>query len=382
MKLVIASDLAPRKIGGMESTIFGLSRAARELGHEVVCLFNGTAPPPVREHFDITDGEVREGLGGLQDSEERARWIRAIREERPDVLLLNFFPTTGVLPARIRLACPRARIVIYDKVSRVIPNRPWPKRILCRLRDRVTARRADAFAAVSGYVSTVLQRVDSVDPSRIQVIHNGIDPGRYAPGSAEPQADLAATCYLRPEKGIDVLLKALVHLKRLGRNLSLRIAGDGPCLEEYRALAAEEGLDRVEFLGKRNDIPDIFRSARIAVMPSVWPEAFGYAAIEAMACARPVIASDVGGLPEVVDHGNTGLLVPPGDPKALADAIKALLDDPQRRHQMAAAARLRVEKLFTLHRQVQQLLLLLRLIEAENPNGAPDHPLHSATHLG
>lgn len=360
MKLVIASDLVPRKIGGMESTIFGLSRAARELGHEVVCLFNGSAPTPVREHFGIVDGEIREGLGGLQKPEERARWIRAIREEKPDVLLLNFFPTTGALPVRIRAACPRARIVIYDKVSRVIPNRPWPKRILCQVRDRITAKRADAFAAVSEYVSTVLQHVDSVDPSRIWVIHNGIDPSRYAPGDAEPQSDLAATCFLRPEKGIDVLLSALVLLKREGRELSLRIAGDGPCLEEYRALAAKEGLDRVEFLGRRNDVPDIFRSARVAVMPSIWPEAFGYAAIEAMACARPVIASRVGGLPEVVEHNVTGLLVPPGDPSALANAIKQLLDDPQRTQLMALAARQRVERLFTLDRQIQQILELLQ----------------------
>jgi glycosyltransferase involved in cell wall biosynthesis len=369
MKLAIAADLIPNKVGGLESTLFALGREAEVRGHEVVYLFSGDATPAVREYFELEGCRLIEGLGELCEAAARPRWIEALKAESADAVFLLFFPSAERFTLQTRRACGDARIVFYDEVSRRIPRRPLLKDWAARARSWAINRRIDAFGAVSEYVATVLRTADHVPAGKIRVVHNGVDPARFAPTADDPDVDLAAVCHLRPEKGVDVLLEALALLKREGREVSLRLVGTGPHRDAYQAFARREGLAGVEFLNSRDDVHRIFPSARLAVVPSVWPEAFGYAAIEAMACARPVIASDVGGLPEVVDHGNTGLLVPPGDPKALADAIKALLDDPQRRHQMAAAARLRVEKLFTLHRQVQQLLLLLQMDPRRNGDG-------------
>lgn len=369
MKLAIAADLVPNKVGGLETTLFNLGRAAEGRQHSVVYMFSGHATPAVRDYFGLGSSRLIGGLGGLYDDGTRPHWLDALRAESPDAALLLFFPSAELFTAQVARACGRARIVFYDEVSRKLPQRSLPKRWAARARSWFINRRIDHYAAVSEHVASVLRIADHVAPEKIRIVHNGVDPQRFALASEEPSVDLAAVCHLRPEKGVDVLLESLARLKRRGRDVSLRLIGAGPHREAYEDFARREGLTGVEFLGLRDDVHRIFPTARLAVAPSVWPEAFSYAAIEAMACAKPVIASRIGGLPEVVEHGTTGLLVPPSDPEALADAIESLLDDPDRRATMAAAARDRVERLFTIDRQVQSLLQLLE--GDRHRNGSP-----------
>jgi glycosyltransferase involved in cell wall biosynthesis len=116
-------------------------------------------------------------------------------------------------------------------------------------------------------------------------------------------------------------------------------AGDGPALEDFRRQADTHRLRRFHFLGRRNDVPELVGSATVAVVPSLWAEAFGLTVAEAMAAGVPVVASSVGGIPELIDQGETGMLVPPGDASALAAALRELLDDPARRARMGPKAR-------------------------------------------
>src|SRR5205823_12324570 len=132
------------------------------------------------------------------------------------------------------------------------------------------------------------------------------------------------------EKDVATLLHAAALVVRQRPAFRLRIAGDGPCLPALRGLAKQLGLDdQVAFLGEVRDVAGLLATARLFVLPSL-TEGISLTLLEAMSCGLPVVATRVGGNPEVIVDGQTGLLVPPGDPPALAAAILQLLGDETR----------------------------------------------------
>jgi glycosyltransferase involved in cell wall biosynthesis len=133
------------------------------------------------------------------------------------------------------------------------------------------------------------------------------------------------------------------------------LIGDGPEAGSLAALSRQLGLqEAVRFLGTRSDIPQLLSLLDVVALPSL-EEGFPNVVLEAMAAGKPVVATRVGGTPEAVIHRETGLLVPPKDPRALADAILEVLDDPQRANAMGQAGRERVRKAFDLSRMVQEI---------------------------
>ena len=155
---------------------------------------------------------------------------------------------------------------------------------------------------------------------------------------------------LIPIKGHDVLLRALARVRQQLPEVTLEIAGDGPLEPELSATVSRLGLgERVSFLGRVAPPGPVFERAEVVVVPS-FGEGFGMVALEAMERGRPVVASDVGGLPEIVADGRTGLLVPPGDPEAFAAAIVELAGDPARAADMGAAGRKRALAEFSQER--------------------------------
>jgi glycosyltransferase involved in cell wall biosynthesis len=176
------------------------------------------------------------------------------------------------------------------------------------------------------------------------------------PGEAPPEAASRRILFVGrvvAAKGLQVLLRALTLL-----DAELEVCGDGWYMPRARALAARLGVaERVAFLGWRSalDLEQSYGRAAVMVMPSLWPEPFGLSGLEALARERPVVASATGGIPEWLDDGRAGLLVPPGDHVALAGAISALLDDPDRRQAMGAMGRSRVEADFSETRHVEAL---------------------------
>ncbi len=167
----------------------------------------------------------------------------------------------------------------------------------------------------------------------------------------------------KPHKTLDVLLKAMPLILEL-HAVELNIIGTGPRLDEYAALARSLRLEpSVHFLGhvEHSHLPTYYSNADLFVLPSI-RESFGLVLVEAMACGLPVVATRVGGLPEVVEEGVTGLLVPPNDPKALAGAINSLLDDPQRMRSMGAKGRQRVVEHFTWDKVAERMVGYFREI--------------------
>ncbi|HMI91437.1 MAG TPA: glycosyltransferase family 4 protein, partial [Polyangiales bacterium] len=215
-------------------------------------------------------------------------------------------------------------------------------------------------------------------PEKVEIVHNGVDLEEYAPGAfpvvpwrerigaAAHDLLIGFTGNLVPRKGVDVLIRAFARVQARRPDLQLLIAGRVPIgsptdyREHYAALARSLGVEaRVHFLGFVADVRPLVRALDVLVLPSL-QEPFGRSIIEAMALGTPVIASRVGGIPEVLDDGVDGLLVPPADDLALGHALERLVSDAALRTALSARAEQEVRARFDVARlteQMQQLLL-------------------------
>ena len=197
---------------------------------------------------------------------------------------------------------------------------------------------------------------------RLSVIPLGVDLDRFRPvspdsrevkasrrelGLSEGDAVIGFVGRLVPQKGLSYLLAAAELLQARYSNLRFVIVGDGPLRTELTIATTSSGNNRFYFLGERSDVPRLLELFDVLVVPSEW-EPFGIVNLEAMAAAKPVVAFDVDGIPEAIVHGETGLLVPHRDSRALASAIAKLLDDTSLRRRMGAAGRQRVEQRFNV----------------------------------
>ncbi len=267
------------------------------------------------------------------------------------------------------------------------PGRPWKAEqlgaggyALSSFCERTAIEAADAVVAVSkGMSEDILAAYPAVDPERIEVIHNGIDPEQYSPDPATGVLDAYGVDRGRPyvlfvgritrQKGI-VHLLAAAHDFDPGAQLVLAAgAPDEPEIEREviegveRLRAVRDGVIWIEKMLEKREVIQLLTHAAVFVVPSVY-EPMGIVNLEAMACETPVVASRVGGIPEVVEDPVTGLLVPPADPPALAAAVNELLRDPERARRMGKAGRQRVLDQFTWRAVAERTLeLYRRLIE-------------------
>jgi len=234
--------------------------------------------------------------------------------------------------------------------------RPWQFAL-----DRLTAVHARAEVCVSRAVARFQQEHTGLPAAFFRVIENGIDVGRFADapypppdrrGTGGENAPLVVSIgRLDPQKDFPTLLQAWKTVEAEFPGARLALAGTGPDEQSLRSICAFLRLANVEFLGFVQDVPALLRQASLYVQSSAW-EGFGLTVAEAMAAARPVIVSDADSLPELVTDGRTGVVVPKGRPEAFAAAMLALLRDPARAAQLAAAARAEALRRFPVERMV------------------------------
>lgn len=283
------------------------------------------------------------------DGAWRARHlVRMLRGARPDLFHAHL---SWPLAAKWGLAA-----AVVARIPSVATVHLIPEFELGRsshLQLRFLSRRVGRIIAVSGAVAAELVERFSWPAEKISVVYNAVEVERFgAEGSPALRAELGVSAgrplvltpaRLEKQKGHPALLQAATHLP----DAVFAFAGDGPDRGKLEALAADlEVADRVLFLGHRTDVPDLLAACDVFALPSLY-EGSSLAVLEAMAARRPVVSSAIGGTDELIADGEDGVLVPPGDAEALAEALRPLLADQRSRATLAGRAREKAERLFS-----------------------------------
>lgn len=329
----------------------------------VVCPPGAALAPRVRalsiacETFDL--GAIEKTRGVTWNLAQRlaptARLLETIGRFKTDRVLANgaFSFLAGVFAAKL------ARVpIIWVEHNTTLPNDTLVRRMIGW---------ADAVVVVSEAIRAQFIRLAPDAQHKIVRVYNGVDTKKFCANRATRTAVLRELAWsenacivgtvsrLAPEKGIAYFVEAANQLARVLPGARFIVVGDGPLRADLVALAE---TDFLRFVGLREDIPELLNAMDVFVLPSL-AEAFGIAALEAMACALPVVASDVGGLRELVVENETGNLVPPGDAAAITRAVLSLCSDTSRRRTFGASGRARVLQHFTLERQAQAMQAIL-----------------------
>jgi glycosyltransferase involved in cell wall biosynthesis len=245
---------------------------------------------------------------------------------------------------------------------------------------QLIARRADAFVAVSGPDRERMIELEGIPAAKVRLIPNGIPDPLPSQRSRGLRAELGipaetpllgAVATLRPQKALDVLIRAVAVLRPEFPTVQALIAGgDADRVERARLeqVAVEAGvLDAVRLLGERDDVPDLLEALDVAVLSSDF-EGSPLSVMEYMEAGLPVVATRVGGVPDVVEDGVTGTLVEPQDPPALALAVAELLRDPTRARAMGEAGRERRRRLFSIAATTAMVERLYEELAGESKN--------------
>ena len=350
------------RLGGAETLIAQLARVAPSTDLELSVLsLHGRSDEharlaPLLEESGVTPHylDVRRTL----DAQGFGRLVRFIKRAQCDVVHAH-------LEMAMTMALPAARLAGVPAVGTFHHvHRPLSGRASGRERLALeVATRSDAAIFVS---QASLQsfadryRRGRAIPSSWKVVHNGIDVDYFTPGSlpsgqAPLPTDLGLSgrrvvtvlAALRDFKGIQHAIAAWPHVLEQHGDARLLLVGSGSEEASLRAQVSELGLtDSVFFGGMRSDIPDVLRGSEIVLLPSIYGENLPTVLMEAGACGRPVVASDVGGISDIVRDGETGLLVPPGDPAAVAQALLRILNDQELGRRLGQAGRRQVEQHF------------------------------------
>ena len=331
-------------LGGGEKA---LATLLRDLDRDIEVTVIGTDPAVVEAvAAERPSARIRmvRGVKDKWDAAGIAAQFRAIREVRPDVLHANGNAWTCQYALSAGVATRGVRTLAVHHA--MIPPRNRRQVWLNRLK----LKRLDGHVAVSRTGARSVEEMSGLASGSVRVIYNGVPDTPVAPLPRRVEGPVIGSVgRLSHEKGHDVMLRALAALP----DVTGVLVGDGPDRSSLEALARELGLgDRLIMPGWQADPRPWLPTFDVFVMPSRL-EALGLAMIEAMLASRPVAASSVGGIPEVVRDGETGILVPPDDPAALADALRLMLGDPARRERMGTLGRRVAKETFGVSRMVR-----------------------------
>lgn len=300
-----------------------------------------------------------------------SRVRRLLREERPDILHTHLYhPNLYGRLAALGLGLKGVVASVHNVYRKPKMHRRLWNFLLSRVTDRVVA--------VSREVMEDVRRFDGVPRSRLCLLPNGISLAALEVAETREQARerlavsgfcLGTVGRLAEQKGQAHLLEAMQAVLREMDEATLLVAGDGPARQALEQQAQAAHLNgRVRFLGTRRDVALIYRALDVFVLPSLW-EGLPLVLLEAMGAGLPVVATRVGGVPEVITQGENGLLVDPGDSRGLAQAILRLYREPALRSSLAAAGRETVARHYSQEAMLNRLEdLYLELWEKGAPS--------------
>jgi glycosyltransferase involved in cell wall biosynthesis len=344
--------------GGAQTALYRLLAHGdrQRYAPRVLCLYNGdkVVAQQIRQlGIPVTDL----GMTAQWRLDAFGRLVRILRQERPFILHTWMFHAN--IPGRIlgRLAGVPAIISAERTMGQEGRFRRWL--------NRLTGNLPDNIICVSQQVADFAAQEIGLPPGKLTVIRNGIDIAQFAnlPDQQTARAEfglpsqgriIAAVGRPRPVKGFAYLLDAFAQIAAAYPDLYLVFVGDGPDKRPLQTAAQQlSAANRVLFLGDQQEIPRLLAGVDMLVLPSLW-EGLPNVVLEAMATGLPVVGTAVGGTPELITHNETGLLVPPRDPAALAAAIRQLLDHPEQAAQMGRNGRQCAATQFTIEGMVER----------------------------
>jgi glycosyltransferase involved in cell wall biosynthesis len=360
-------------IGGAEEMVLNLVQRLPARFEPHVCCIHTAGP--IGEEIRKTGTPVT--VLGLNPGLRRPFDVNGIRSHlraaRPDIV--HTFLLTASLYGRFAAILERVPIVIGTEVNIYADKRPHHalvERLLMRGTDRVVV---SAESVREFYIRQV-----HADPAKVDVIYNAVDFSQARPaagrdrtraalGVAGGAAVAGVIARLTEQKGHRFLFEALAATPALS-DLHLLVVGDGALRSALAQDARDRGIgDRVHFLGARRDLGDLLAAMDLFVLPSLW-EGLPLSMVLAMGAGVPVVVTSVAGIPEVVRHGETGLLVPPANAAALGDAIARALAAPAASATMAAAARASVVSRFNVEGYVASVVALYDRLLADRQRAA------------
>lgn len=294
------------------------------------------------------------------------RLVRLFRQHRPDIVQshgarTNLYAALAGRWARVPIIVCTIHNSLYDyPISHI-------RRSLYLIGERLTFALSDRVVCVADALAQDLMKRSGRDPRKIQVIRNGVDLNAFDPktvdgstvrrefGLEKDTPLIGIVGRMTPQKGHRDLLTALVQIRAAVPAVRVLIVGNGPLRDELVEYAGRHRLDDCcIFTGPREDIPAVIGALDVVALPSL-SEGLPFVLLEAMAMGKPVVATRINGVREVVEDGVTALLIPPREPAMLAGAISALLINQELRSRLGAAARQHVERRFSLTLMMQQV---------------------------
>jgi glycosyltransferase involved in cell wall biosynthesis len=289
---------------------------------------------------------------------------RLIKEKRFDIV--HSHTSVGGLIGRVAGKLAGVPVVIWSIhgfASHEGQNRF--KKYIFLLIEKVLDKFTDHYVAVSEALKKEGIQNRILTSNKVTVIHNGIELRNYNKnfnviqkkkelGIEMSRTIIGTVTRFEPQKAIHDFLVAVSYVKKIYPDIKVVIAGDGPLRREIEKLINDLKLnDNITLLGWRNDVPEILAVLDIFCQSSLW-EGCPMVLLEAMAVGKPIIATNVGGVKEIVEDDNTGILVPPADPKAMADAIVKLINNKEKAIEMGMSGRRRVESFFNMDSMLAQ----------------------------
>jgi sugar transferase (PEP-CTERM/EpsH1 system associated) len=370
-KIHVLHLITELSIGGAQTALLGLLTGLDRgrFSPAVACLYNGDGLAAQRiRALDLPVTDL--GMNAKWRWDALWRLYRLLRRERPSILHTWMFHA-NVLG---RVLGRRAGVPIIITSRRNVNIGGTLREFL----KRQTAGMDDRIIAVCEIAREAEIKRAMMSPDKVVTIYNGISAERFV--DLDPQTAartrqtfripveaplLGSVGRLHPQKGFTDLLTAFAQIRERIPSVRLFLAGGGKSRADLEAQARSLGLsEAVTIAGVRADVPEVLAALDVFVLPSRW-EGMPNAVLEAMAAGLPVVATAVGGTPEAVVDGVTGLLVPPRDPGALVQAIEWVLRDPNLRRRMGQAGRKRVEQHFSIEDTIRQTEALYETLLSE-----------------
>lgn len=377
MNLVFSTAFFGNGLGGAEISVDLLIRKLQEKHHDVQVIttrkINLNQNTILLPFSNYVPKKVLIGGIGIIDFFLSYHIEKFLRRNHPDLIHIHdLYSLPASVNAALKLGLPIV-VTIRDPLPRELAHRRGVLvdslyKLIYKIRNRVwikSLKRADKIIAISEFIKLSIEKLQ-IPSEKVEVIYN-LPPSWNGYGKREYTSDkiiLLAASRLFEEKGIHILLIAIDQIIKSGfTNIKLIIAGEGAQRKKLEYLCKTRGIEQyVKFLGRvpYNKLQGLYSICDIVILPSIFTEPFGRVALEAGVMGKPIIASNIGGIPEIIENGVTGILVPPNNPEKLTEAIMELIENEGLRKKMGENGRIVVWRKFNPEHIVSQHIKLYK----------------------